>query len=56
MNSNPEKSHLLLSSKTPKKAYFGTTLVESSSTEKMLGTQIDSTLLLTSIFLLYIAK
>ena len=36
MKSNPEKSHLLLSSKTPKKAYFGAALVESSPTEKYL--------------------
>ena len=44
MKSNPEKSHLLLSSKTPKKAYFGGALVESSPTEKLLGIQIDSNL------------
>ena len=44
MKANPEKSHLLLSSKTPKKAYFGGALVESSSTEKLLGIQIDSDL------------
>ena len=31
-------------SKTPKKAYFSGTLVESSSTEKFLGIQIDSDL------------
>ena len=37
MKANPEKSHLLLSSKTPKKAYFGGPLVEPSSTEKLLG-------------------
>ena len=34
MKSNPEKTHLLLSSKTPKKV-FGGVLVESSSTEKI---------------------
>ena len=34
-----KKSHLL-SSKTPKKAYFGGALVESSSTKKLLGFQI----------------
>ena len=39
---NPEKSHVLLSSKTQKKAYFGETLVESSPTEKLLGIQTDS--------------
>ena len=44
MKANPEKSHLLLSSKTPKKAYFGGALVESSSAEKLLGIQIDSDL------------
>ena len=46
MKANPEKSHLLLSSKTPKKkkAYFGGALVESSSTEKLLEIQIDSDL------------
>ena len=43
---NPEKSHLLLSSKPPKKAYFGGVLVESSSTEKLLGIQIESDLTL----------
>ena len=42
MKANPEKSHLLLSSKTPKKAYFGGALVESSSAENSLGIQIDS--------------
>ena len=41
MKANPEKSYLFLSSKTPKKAYFGRALVESSSTEKLLGIQID---------------
>ena len=44
VKANPEKSHLSLSSKTPKKAYFGGTLVESSSTENLLGIQIDSDL------------
>ena len=44
MKANPLKSHLLLSFKTPKKAYFGGALVESSSTEKLLGIQIDSDL------------
>ena len=44
MRDNPEKSQLFLSSKTPNKAYFGEALVESSSTEKLLGTQIDSDL------------
>ena len=42
MKANPEKSHLLLSSKTPKKAYFGGALVESSSAGNSLGIQIDS--------------
>ena len=41
MKVNPEKNHLLWSSKTPGKAYFGGTLVESSSTKKLLGIQID---------------
>ena len=41
MKLNPEKSHLLLSFKIPKKAYFGKAQVESSSTEKLLGIQID---------------
>ena len=44
MKANPEKSDLLLSSKTPKKAYFCGVLIESSSTEKLLGIQIDSDL------------
>ena len=44
MKANPEKSHPLLSSKTPKKACFSRALVESSSTEKLLGIQIDSDL------------
>ena len=44
MKANPEKSHLFLSFKTSKKAYFGGALVESSSTEKLLGIQIDSDL------------
>ena len=42
MKANPLKSHLFLSFKTSKKAYFGGALVESSSTEKLLGIQIDS--------------
>ena len=41
MKANPEKSIFFLSSKTPKKAYFGGVLVESSSTEKLLAIQID---------------
>ena len=44
MRTKPEKSHLILSSKAPKKAYFGGVLVESSSTEKLIGIQIDSDL------------
>ena len=36
MKANPEKGQLLLSSKTPKKAYFGEALGESISTEKLL--------------------
>ena len=44
MKTNPEKGHLFLGSKTPNKAYFGGTLVKSSSTEKMLGIQINSDL------------
>ena len=44
MKANPEKSHFPLSFKTPKKAYFGGALVESSSTEKLLEIQIDSDL------------
>ena len=36
------KKVTFLSSKTPKKSYFGGALVESSSTEKLLGIQIDS--------------
>ena len=46
MKANPEKNHLLLSSKTPKKSYFGGALLESSSTKKLLGIQIDSDLTL----------
>ena len=42
MKANPEKSHLILSSKTPKKPYFGEALIESSSAEKFLGIQLDS--------------
>ena len=38
------ESHPLLSFKTPKKAYFGGTFVESSSSEKLLGSKIDSDL------------
>ena len=41
MKANPEKNHLLLSSKTPKKSYFGGALLEFSSTKKLLGIQID---------------
>ena len=44
MKANPEKRHLLLSSKTPKKTYFGGALVESSSTGKLFVIQIDSEL------------
>ena len=44
MKANPEKSQLPLSSKTLKKVYFGRTLVESNSFEKLLGIQIDSDL------------
>ena len=46
MKVNPEKSHRFLSFKTPKKAYFGGALVESSSAKNMLGIQIDSDLTL----------
>ena len=44
MKANPEKSHLLSSSKTPKKAYFGEALVETSLTERLLEIQNDSDL------------
>ena len=44
MKATPEKSHLVLSYKAPKKDYFGGALVESCSTEKWLGIQIDSDL------------
>ena len=44
MKAKPEKGHILLSSKTPKKAYFSGALIESSSTEKLLGIQLDSDL------------
>ena len=44
MKANREKRHLLLSFKTPKKAHFDWALVESSSTEKLLGSQTDSDL------------
>ena len=44
MKANPEKSHLLLNSKTSKKVYFGRAFVKPSSTEKLLGIQIDSDL------------
>ena len=40
----PKNSPSFLSSKTPKKAYFVGGLVVSSSTEKLLGIQIDSDL------------
>ena len=44
MKANPEKSYALLSFKTPKKACFGETLVESSSNKKLIINQIDSDL------------
>ena len=44
MKANPVQSHLLLSSETPGKAYFGGALVKLSSTEKLLEIQIDSDL------------
>ena len=44
MKANPEKSHLLLSSKTSKKVYFGVAFVKPSTTKKFLGIQIDSDL------------
>ena len=44
MKANPEKNHLLLSSKTPKKSYSGGALLKFSSTKKLLGIQIDSDL------------
>ena len=56
MKTNPEKKHLLLSSKTPKKAYFGGALVESCSTENCLESRLIQTLLLMSIFVLYLTK
>ena len=40
--SQPWKKPPFLSSKAPKKAYFGGAFVESSSTEKLLGIQTDS--------------
>ena len=42
MKVNPQTSHFRLSLKTPKKAFFGGVLVESSSTENLLGIQVDS--------------
>ena len=42
MKVNPRTSHFRLSLKTPKKAFFGGVLVESSSTENLLGIQVDS--------------
>ena len=56
MKANPVKKHLLLSSKTPKKAYFGGALVESCSTENCLESRLIQTLLLMSIFVLYLTK
>ena len=56
MKAKPEKIHLLLSSKTPKKAYFSGAFVESSSAENCLEFRLILTLLLTSIFLLYVTK
>ena len=44
MKANHKNTHLLWSSKTPKKTYFGGALVESSSTEKLLEIQTDSDL------------
>ena len=44
MKVSPEKSNLLLSSKTPNKAYFGGVLAESSSNEKLFEIQTDSDL------------
>ena len=52
---NPEKSHLLLCTKTLKNVYFGEALVESSSAKK-LEFRLILTLLLTKIFLLYLNK
>ena len=53
MKTKPVKKHLLLSSKTPKKAGA---LVESCSTENCLESGLIQTLLLMSIFLLYVTK
>ena len=50
MKENPEKSHLLWSSKNLEKSYFGEALIESSSTEKLFGIQIDSDLTLDEHF------
>ena len=41
MKANFERSHLLLSLKTPRKAYFSGAMVEQNSTETLLGIQID---------------
>ena len=44
MKADTEKSYLILSSKTLKKACFGGSLVDLSSTERFLGIQTDSDL------------
>ena len=41
VKANPEKNHLPLSSKNPRKVYFVGALRELSSTEKWLGIQND---------------
>lgn len=44
MKANPEKSCLLLSSKTPEKAYFDGDLIESCSIEKLFRVKSGSVL------------
>ena len=56
MKANPEKKHLLLSLKTPKKVYFGGALVGSSSTKKLLRIQIDFDLTFDEHIFLYVTK
>ena len=44
MKVNPEKCHLLLSSKTPTESHFGGYFIQSSTKETLLGVLIDSEL------------
>ena len=58
MKANPEKNHLLLSSKTPKKSFFRWRLgrINQVQLKNCLEFRLILTLLLRSIFLLYVTK